>query len=63
MEVTASVQQNLQPNEVKLTSIVLTTLKRKESLPILDKVEKERRYQKVNIPSYLSIVGQEDQEF
>lgn len=56
-------QQNLQPNEVKLTSIVLTILKGKESLPILDKVEKERRYQKVNIPSYLPIVGQEDQEF
>ena len=56
-------QQNLQQNEAKLTSIVLTILKGKESLPILDKVEKERRYQKVNIPSYLPIVGQEDQEF
>ena len=41
MEITASVQQNLQPNEVKLTSIILITPKGKESLYILDKIEKQ----------------------
>lgn len=56
-------QQKLQPNEVKLTSVILITLKGKEFLPILDKVEKERIYQKVNTPSFLPNVDQEDQKF
>lgn len=63
MEITASVQQNLQPNEVKLTSIILITPKGKESLYILHKIEIQRRYQKVNIPNYLPNFGQEDQKF